>query len=135
MVRGRYPGQPVDSRTGADGFDCGTDGADADREPHERVTVQTRAREHEWKQVRARRTAAKTHRAEAATAQPADDVPAAPVAPVVLPAPRAGERSAAVAVAGELGGATCADVAMSAKTVQRRPRCAPSWLSWTATPF
>ncbi|NED02360.1 hypothetical protein G3I55_11920, partial [Streptomyces sp. SID6648] len=40
---------------------------------------------HEWEQVRARQAAAKAHRAEAAAAQPADDVP---VAPVAMPAPR-----------------------------------------------
>ncbi|MEU1129605.1 hypothetical protein ABZ383_07020 [Streptomyces sp. NPDC005900] len=62
--------------------------AAADRELHERVTAQGWAREHEWEQVRARQTAAKAHRAEAAAAQPADDVPAVPVAPVMLPAPR-----------------------------------------------
>lgn len=62
--------------------------AAADRQLHERVTAQGWAREHEWEQVRARQAAAKAHRAEAAAAQPADDVPAAPVAGVVLPAPR-----------------------------------------------
>ncbi|MCA1221403.1 hypothetical protein [Streptomyces sp. 8L] len=58
------------------------------RQLHERVTAQGWAREHEWEQVRARQAAAKAHRAEAAAAQPADDVPAAPVAPVAMPAPR-----------------------------------------------
>ncbi|MEU6482028.1 hypothetical protein ABZ858_35180 [Streptomyces sp. NPDC047017] len=62
--------------------------AAADRQLHERVTAQGWTREHEWEQVRARKAAAKTHRAEAAAAQLADGVPAAPVAPVVLPAPR-----------------------------------------------
>ncbi|MFF5315580.1 hypothetical protein [Streptomyces massasporeus] len=62
--------------------------AAADRQLHERVTAQAWAREHEWEQVRARQAAAKARRAEAVAAQPADDVPAAPVAPVVLPAPR-----------------------------------------------
>lgn len=62
--------------------------AAADRELHERVTAQAWAREHEWEQARARQAAAKAHRAEAAAAQPADNVPAAPAAPVVLPAPR-----------------------------------------------
>ncbi|GGR29964.1 hypothetical protein GCM10010219_38580 [Streptomyces netropsis] len=36
----------------------------------------------------ARQTATKTHHAEAASAQSANDVPATPVAPVVLPTPR-----------------------------------------------
>ncbi|MEV7711207.1 hypothetical protein [Streptomyces sp. NPDC088270] len=62
--------------------------AAADRELNQRVTAQGWAREHEWEQVRARQAAAKAHRAESAAAQPADDVPAAQVAPVVLPAPR-----------------------------------------------
>ncbi|MFF9569902.1 hypothetical protein [Streptomyces sp. NPDC014685] len=57
-------------------------------------TAQGWAREHEGEQVRARQAAAKAHRAEAAAAQPVDDVPAAPAAmpaprpaPVVVPAP------------------------------------------------
>jgi hypothetical protein len=50
------------------------------------VTAQAWAREHEWEQVRARQAAAKARAASAA--QPADDVVAAPVAPVVVPAPR-----------------------------------------------
>ncbi|MFB8123305.1 hypothetical protein ACFVG1_23800 [Streptomyces bacillaris] len=62
--------------------------AAADRQLHERVTAQGWAREHEWEQVRARQAAAKAHRAEAVAAQPADDVPAVPVAPVAMPAPR-----------------------------------------------
>ncbi|WP_432020258.1 hypothetical protein [Streptomyces sp. 1222.5] len=62
--------------------------AAADRQLHERVTAQAWAREHEWEQVRARQAAAKARAAEAAIAQPADDVVAAPVTPVVLPAPR-----------------------------------------------
>ncbi|WP_346346189.1 hypothetical protein [Streptomyces sp. SID5789] len=62
--------------------------AAADRQLHERVTAQGWAREHEWEQVRARQDAAKAHRAEAAAAQMADDVPAVPVAPVAMPAPR-----------------------------------------------
>ncbi|MEU6955567.1 hypothetical protein [Streptomyces sp. NPDC045714] len=41
-----------------------------------------------WEQYRARKAEAKATHAEAAAAQPADDVPAAPVVPVVLPAPR-----------------------------------------------
>ncbi|MFE7129519.1 hypothetical protein ACFVIM_01520 [Streptomyces sp. NPDC057638] len=61
--------------------------AAADRQLHERVTAQGWAREHEWEQVRARQAAVKAHRAEAAAAQPTDDVPAAPVAPDAMPAP------------------------------------------------
>ncbi|MCT2546236.1 hypothetical protein [Streptomyces atratus] len=72
--------------------------AAADRQLHERVTAQGWAREHEWEQIRARQAAAKAHRAEAAAAQPADDVPAAPVAPIAMPAPRP---TAAVAPAPE----------------------------------
>ncbi|MEU5160915.1 hypothetical protein AB0G74_15090 [Streptomyces sp. NPDC020875] len=51
------------------------------------MTAQGWAREHEWEQVPARQAAAKADRGEAATAQPADDVPAVPVAPVAMPAP------------------------------------------------
>ncbi|MDT0614466.1 hypothetical protein [Streptomyces lancefieldiae] len=60
--------------------------AAADRQLHERVTAQGWAREHEWEQVRARQAATKAHRA--AAAQPADDDPATPAAPVAMPAPR-----------------------------------------------
>ncbi|MFD4595729.1 hypothetical protein [Streptomyces rubiginosohelvolus] len=59
--------------------------AAADRQLHERVTAQGWAREHAWEQVRARQTAARVYRAEAAAARPADEVPAVPV---VLPALR-----------------------------------------------
>ncbi|CAL9673067.1 hypothetical protein [Streptomyces sp. enrichment culture] len=62
--------------------------AAADRQLHEQVTAQGWAREHEWERVRARQAAAKAHCAEAAAAQPADDVPAAPVALVAMPSPR-----------------------------------------------
>ncbi|MFD8621424.1 hypothetical protein [Streptomyces sp. NPDC059513] len=62
--------------------------AAADRQLHERVTAQGWARKHEWEQVRALQAATEAYRAETAAAQPTDDVPAAPVAPVVLPAPR-----------------------------------------------
>ncbi|MGW6602441.1 hypothetical protein [Streptomyces sp. NPDC055036] len=55
---------------------------------HQDVTAQAWIREHRWAQVRERQAAAAQARAEAAAAQPADDVPAAPIAPVVLPAPR-----------------------------------------------
>ncbi|MEU3787526.1 hypothetical protein [Streptomyces sp900129855] len=59
-----------------------------DRQLHETVTAQAWAREHRWEQERARKAAAAKHRAEAAAARPVVDEPAAPVAPVVLPAPR-----------------------------------------------
>ncbi|WP_414170899.1 hypothetical protein ACMATS_37865 (plasmid) [Streptoverticillium reticulum] len=62
--------------------------AAADRQLHETVTTQAWIREHRWAQVRQQQAAARAHRAEAAAAQPADDVPAAPTAPVVLPTPR-----------------------------------------------
>ncbi|MET9734518.1 hypothetical protein ABZZ79_28930 [Streptomyces sp. NPDC006458] len=59
-----------------------------ERQLHETVTAQAWAREHRWEQVRARKTAASKDRAEAAVVRPAIDEPAAPSAPVVLPAPR-----------------------------------------------
>ncbi|MDX2521601.1 hypothetical protein PV355_41845 [Streptomyces stelliscabiei] len=59
-----------------------------DRQLHETVTAQAWAREHRWEQVRARQAAAAKRRAEAAAARPVVDEPAAPPAPVVLPAPR-----------------------------------------------
>ncbi|WP_424893303.1 hypothetical protein [Streptomyces sp. XH2] len=62
--------------------------AAAARQLHETVTAQAWIREHRWAQVRQQQAAAKAHRAEAAAAQPANDVPAAPTAPVVLPTPR-----------------------------------------------
>ncbi|MEU2730580.1 hypothetical protein ABZ650_22975 [Streptomyces griseoviridis] len=55
---------------------------------HQDVTARAWAKVHEWDQVRARQAAAAQARAEAAAAQPEDQVPAVPVAPVVLPAPR-----------------------------------------------
>ncbi|WP_371606830.1 hypothetical protein OG725_36925 (plasmid) [Streptomyces sp. NBC_01213] len=61
--------------------------AATDRQLHETVTARGWAKAYEWEQYRARQAAAKAARAEAAAAQP-DDVPAAPVAPGVLPAPR-----------------------------------------------
>ncbi|MEU3188668.1 hypothetical protein ABZ707_31395 [Streptomyces sp. NPDC006923] len=54
---------------------------------HQDITAQAWIREHRWAQVREQQAAAAQARAEAAAAQPADDVPAAPVAPVVLPTP------------------------------------------------
>ncbi|WP_367140709.1 MULTISPECIES: hypothetical protein [Streptomyces] len=55
---------------------------------HQDVTARAWAKVHERDEYRARRAAAAQARAEAAAAQqPEDDVPAAPVAPVVLPAP------------------------------------------------
>ncbi|MEU6357012.1 hypothetical protein ABZ896_48240 [Streptomyces sp. NPDC047072] len=59
-----------------------------DRQLHETVTARAWAREHEWEQVRAQQAAAAKARAAAAAARPALDEPAAPPAPVVLPAPR-----------------------------------------------
>ncbi|MEU6071394.1 hypothetical protein ABZ864_44900 [Streptomyces sp. NPDC047082] len=53
---------------------------------HQEVTVRAWARQTDWEQARARQTAAKA-RAEDETEQAAA-VPAAPVAPVVVPAPR-----------------------------------------------
>ncbi|MGC5041096.1 hypothetical protein ACLQ2C_36775 [Streptomyces sp. DT73] len=55
---------------------------------HQDVTAQAWIREHRWAQVREQQAAAAQARADAAAAQPAVDVPAAPMAPVVLPAPR-----------------------------------------------
>ncbi|MEV6478072.1 hypothetical protein [Streptomyces sp. NPDC051657] len=55
---------------------------------HETVTAKAWAQTSEWKQSRARKAEAKAGRAEAAATQLADEVPAAPAAPVVLPAPR-----------------------------------------------
>ncbi|KPI00013.1 hypothetical protein OK074_5961 [Actinobacteria bacterium OK074] len=54
---------------------------------HQDVTAQAWIREHRWAQVREQQAAAAQARAEAAAAQPAFEAPAAPVAPVVLPAP------------------------------------------------
>ncbi|MFF3787573.1 hypothetical protein [Streptomyces sp. NPDC001933] len=62
--------------------------AATEQQLHQDVTARAWALEHEWEQVRARQAAAAQARAEAAAAQSADDVPAAPMAPVVLPAPR-----------------------------------------------
>ncbi|MDX3366179.1 hypothetical protein PV387_09060 [Streptomyces sp. ME02-6987-2C] len=55
---------------------------------HQDVTARAWAQVHEWDQVRARQAAAVQARAEAAAAQTEDQVPAAPVAPFVLPAPQ-----------------------------------------------
>lgn len=52
------------------------------------MTARAWAQASEWDQYRARKAEAKAARAEAAAMQPDDEVPAAPVAPVVLPAPR-----------------------------------------------
>ncbi|MFE9700541.1 hypothetical protein [Streptomyces sp. NPDC006270] len=62
--------------------------AATDRQLHETVTARAWAQASEWEQYRARKAEAKAARAEAVAAQPDDDVPAAPVVPVVLPAPR-----------------------------------------------
>ncbi|MFE9700534.1 hypothetical protein [Streptomyces sp. NPDC006270] len=62
--------------------------AATDRQLHETVTARAWAKANEWEQYRARKAAVKAARVEVAAAQPDDEVPAAPVAPVVLPAPR-----------------------------------------------
>ncbi len=62
--------------------------AATDRQLHETVTARAWAQASEWEQYRARKAEAKAARTEAVAAQPDDDVPAAPVAPVVLPTPR-----------------------------------------------
>lgn len=62
--------------------------AAAEQKLHQDVTAQAWIREHRWAQVREQQAASAQARAEAAAAQPADDVPAAPMAPAVLPAPR-----------------------------------------------
>ncbi|MFB8139463.1 hypothetical protein [Streptomyces parvus] len=59
--------------------------AATDRQLHETVTAKAWAQASEWEQYRARKAEAKVVRAEAAAAQPADDVP---TSPVVLPTPR-----------------------------------------------
>ncbi|MFE5200973.1 hypothetical protein ACFQ93_46125 [Streptomyces sp. NPDC056601] len=55
---------------------------------HQDVTARAWAKAYEWEQHRARRAAAAQARAEAAAAQPAEDVPAVPMVPIVLPGPR-----------------------------------------------
>ncbi|WP_327372298.1 hypothetical protein [Streptomyces sp. NBC_01217] len=62
--------------------------AATEQQLHQDVTARAWAKAYEWEQHRARQTAAAQARAEAAAAQPADDVPAALVAPLMLPAPR-----------------------------------------------
>ncbi|MFB7852905.1 hypothetical protein ACFC34_38635 [Streptomyces sp. NPDC056053] len=62
--------------------------AATEQQLHQVVTARAWAQTYEWEQVRARQAATAQARAEAAVAQLADDVPAAPMAPVVLPAPR-----------------------------------------------
>lgn len=62
--------------------------AATDRQLHETVTAKAWAKASEWEQYRAWKAEAKAARAEAAAEQPADKVPAAPAAPIVLPAPR-----------------------------------------------
>ncbi|WP_406111929.1 hypothetical protein OG698_48685 (plasmid) [Streptomyces sp. NBC_01003] len=60
----------------------------AEQQLHETVAARAWAREREWEQVRARQAAAAQARTDAAAHRPVDDVPAAPVALVVVPAPR-----------------------------------------------
>lgn len=62
--------------------------AATDRQLHETVTAQGWIREHRWAQVREQQAAAAQARADAVAARPVADVPAVPVAPVVLPEPR-----------------------------------------------
>ncbi|MEU8949683.1 hypothetical protein [Streptomyces sp. NPDC048489] len=62
--------------------------AATEQQLHQDVTAQAWIREHRWAQIREKQAAAARARAEAAAAQPADDVPAAPMAPVLLPVPR-----------------------------------------------
>ncbi|MFG3142435.1 hypothetical protein ACGFZA_40290 [Streptomyces sp. NPDC048211] len=62
--------------------------AATEQQLHQDVTAQAWVREHRWAQIREQQAAAKAHRADAAAAQPAFEAPAAPMAPVVLPAPR-----------------------------------------------
>ncbi|SDE33152.1 hypothetical protein F610DRAFT_06845 [Streptomyces sp. LaPpAH-199] len=62
--------------------------AATDRQLHETVTARAWAQAAEWEHYRVRKAEAKAARAEAAAVQPADDVPAASLAPVTLPAPR-----------------------------------------------
>ncbi|MFJ1847064.1 hypothetical protein [Streptomyces sp. NPDC088146] len=61
--------------------------AATEQQLHQDVTAQAWIREHRWAQIREQQAAAKAHRSEAAAAQPTFEAPAAPVAPVVLPAP------------------------------------------------
>jgi hypothetical protein len=61
--------------------------AATEQQLHQDVTAQAWIREHRWAQIREQQAAAAKARAEAAAAQPAFEAPAAPVAPVVLPAP------------------------------------------------
>ncbi|SCE42978.1 hypothetical protein [Streptomyces sp. OspMP-M43] len=63
--------------------------AATDRQLHETVTARAWAQAAEWRQYRAQKAEAKAARAEAAAEQPTGEVPAAPAAPVILPAPRA----------------------------------------------
>ncbi|MFB6784875.1 hypothetical protein ACFCX0_48545 [Streptomyces sp. NPDC056352] len=65
---------------------------------HQDVTARAWAKAYEWNQYRARQAAAQA-RAKAAAARPEVDVPATPVAPVVLPAPRTAVAAPAAEVA------------------------------------
>lgn len=62
--------------------------AATEQQLHQDVTARAWAKAQEWDRVRARQAVAAQARAEAAAAQPEENVPAAPVARVVLPAPR-----------------------------------------------
>lgn len=62
--------------------------AATEQQLHQDVTARAWAKAYEWEQHRSWKAAAAQDRAEAAAEQLADDVPAAPMVPVVLPAPR-----------------------------------------------
>ncbi|WP_335940671.1 hypothetical protein [Streptomyces sp. PTD5-9] len=66
---------------------------------HQDVTARTWAKAYEWEKVRARQAAAALARAEAAAAHAEDQVPVAPAAPAVLPAPLSGRRRPSPGVA------------------------------------
>ncbi|MER7309957.1 hypothetical protein E5082_29965 [Streptomyces griseoluteus] len=74
--------------------------AATEKQLHQDVTARAWAKAHEWDHVRARQAATAQARAKAAAAQPDAEGPAAPVAPVVLPAPRPAAATPAPEVAG-----------------------------------
>lgn len=76
-VDAAMPGAPEAARRAA-----------AAQQLHQDVTARAWAKAYQWEQHRARKAFAAQARAGAAAAQPVDEILAAPVAPVVLPAPR-----------------------------------------------
>lgn len=62
--------------------------AATEQQLHQAVTARAWTKAHEWEQHRARQAGAVQARAEAAAAQPPADVPSAPMARIMLPAPR-----------------------------------------------